>query len=93
MESSYFDAEAVNTACAFAETLTLTKSTKSRRPEPLVLLPHSKKLVANIFGWKRADASRLIRKVFASFGRKQAKTQTAAIIALIVFFLDPEPEQ
>jgi phage terminase large subunit-like protein len=92
-EGTWFDAEAVDAACAFAETLTLTKSTKSRRPEPLVLLPHSKKLVANIFGWKRPDASRLIRKVFASFGRKQAKTQTAAIIALIVFFLDPEPEQ
>lgn len=93
MDSPYFDAEAVAVACGFAETLTLTKSTKSRKPEKLELLPHSRKMIANTFGWKNPDGTRLIRKVFASFGRKQAKTQTAAVMCLIEFFLGLEPEQ
>ncbi|MEY4386412.1 MAG: hypothetical protein RLY20_1695, partial [Verrucomicrobiota bacterium] len=93
MDSTYFDAVTVQVAEGFAQTLTLTKSTKSERPEKLVLLPHSRKMIANTFGWKRADGRRLIRKVFASFGRKQAKTQTAAVMVLIEFFLGREQEQ
>jgi phage terminase large subunit-like protein len=90
---TWFDAEAVSVAEGFIATLTLTKSTRSGEPEPFKLLPHSRKLIANIVGWKREDGRRLIRKVFATMGRKQAKTQTAAALVLVEFFLNPEPKQ
>lgn len=89
----YFDAEAVAVAEGFISTLTLTKSTKSTQPEPFVLLPHSRKLIANLFGWKRANGLRQYRKAFFSLGRKQAKTQTAAAVVLCEFFLSSEPKQ
>lgn len=92
-QGPYFDAEAVACAEGFISTLTLTKSTRSGQPEPFVLLPHSRKLIANIFGWKRSNGLRLVRKVFATMGRKQAKTQTAAALVLCEFFLNPEPKQ
>ena len=92
-EGTWFDAEAVAVAEGFIATLTLTKSTRSGGPEPFKLLPHSRKLISNIVGWKRADGRRLIRKVFATMGRKQAKTQTAAALVLVEFFLNPEPKQ
>lgn len=90
---NYFDLDAVKLREGFIATLTLTKSTKSGQPEPFELLPHSRKLIANTFGWKRPDGTRLIRKVFATMGRKQAKTQTAAAMVLCEFFLNPEPQQ
>jgi phage terminase large subunit-like protein len=89
----WFDADAVKLAEGFISTLWLTKSTKSGQPEPFELLPHSRKLIANIIGWKRPDGRRMYRKAFASMGRKQAKTQTAAALVLCQFFLDPEPKQ
>lgn len=92
-QHSFFDAEAVAVAEALIGTLTLTKSTKSGGPEPFVLLPHTRKLIANVFGWKRADGSRQFRKVFQTLGRKQAKTQGAAAVAVCEFFLNPEPKQ
>jgi phage terminase large subunit-like protein len=92
-QHSYFDAEAVAVAELFISTLTLTKSTRSGAPEPFELLPHSRKLIANLFGWKRADGLRQYRKAFFTLGRKQAKTQTAAAVVLCEFFLNPEPKQ
>lgn len=92
-EGTWFDAEAVAVAEDFISTLTLTKSTRSGDPEPFVLLPHSRKLITNIVGWKRPDGRRQIRKVFATMGRKQAKTQTAAALVLVEFFLNQEPKQ
>ena len=92
-DQPYFDAEAVAVAEGFISTLTLTKSTRSGQPEPFVLLPHSRKLISNIIGWKRPDGRRLIRSAFATMGRKQAKTQTAAALVLCEFFLNPEPKQ
>lgn len=93
MESAYFDADAVATAVGFIETLTLTKSTRSMGPEPFELLPHSKKLIANLWGWKRADGTRQFRKALFTLGRKQGKTQTAAALVICEFFLNPEPKQ
>lgn len=93
MSGVYFDAEAVAIAEGFISTLTLTKSTKSGEPEPFELLPHSRKLIANVWGWKRADGRRQYRKAFFTLGRKQAKTQTAAALVLCEFFLNPEPKQ
>ncbi len=73
--------------------LTLTKATRSGGPEPFELLPHSRKLIANLLGWKRPDGRRLYRKAFASMGRKQAKTQTVAALVVAEFFLSQEKKQ
>lgn len=88
----YFDAGAVEMDLAFIESLTLTKSTKSGRPEPLRLLPPHRKLIANLLGWKRADGTRLYRRAYFSPARKNAKTQCAAALALDLLVMDPEPE-
>lgn len=89
----YFDAASVALDLAFAESLTLTECTKSDGPEPLRLLPPHKKLLANVLGWKRADGRRLIRRVYFSVARKNAKTQCAAILALILAVLYREKQQ
>ncbi|MCG3778039.1 MAG: hypothetical protein JW388_0745 [Nitrospira sp.] len=92
-ETPYFDYEAVAIAEGFIATLMLSKSTKSGEPEPFELLPHSRRLIANLIGWKRPDGRRMYRKAFASMGRKQAKTQTAAALVLCEFFLGREAKQ
>lgn len=93
MSGIYYDSSVLQIAEQFASTLLLTKCTQSGRPEPLELLPHSRKLVANLLGWKRQDGRRVHRKAYVSMARKNAKTQTLAFLALYQFFFDPEPEQ
>jgi phage terminase large subunit-like protein len=89
----WYDAELVRRICEFAECLTVSKSTKSGSTELIKLFPHTRKLIEGIYGWRRADGRRRVRKVFLSTGRKQAKTQSAAIIVMIEFFLGEELEQ
>jgi phage terminase large subunit-like protein len=93
MDGIYFDRSVIERARAFASVMQLTKCTASGLPEPLELLPHSLKLVANLLGWKKADGTRLYRKSYWSVARKNAKTQTLAFLALYLFFMDPEPGQ
>lgn len=88
----YFSPAHVQNACDFIESLTLTKATKSRKPEAFQLLQHSRRIVAGIYGWRKANGDRLVEKVFAAFGRKQAKTQTAAGIVAYEFFMGDEPQ-
>ena len=90
LDGVYFDAEEAQFHCDFIESLTLTKSTKSGRPEPFILLPSNKKLVVNIHGWRRADGTRLVRRVYYSVARKNAKTQNAAAIGLDMLVCDDE---
>jgi phage terminase large subunit-like protein len=90
LDGIYFDAEEAQFHCDFIESLTLTKSTKSGRPEPFRLLPANKKLVVNVHGWRRADGTRLVRRVYFSVARKNAKTQTAAALGLDMLVCDDE---
>jgi phage terminase large subunit-like protein len=90
---NWLDASAVQMAETLIGGLTLTKATRSGGPEPFELLPHSRKLIANLLGWKRPDGRRLYRKAFASMGRKQAKTQTVAALVVAEFFLSQEKKQ
>lgn len=89
----WYDNNAVALAEALIGGLTLTKSTRSGAPEPFELLPHSRKLIANLLGWKRSDGRRLYRKAYCSMGRKQAKTQTVAALVIAEFFLSTEDNQ
>jgi phage terminase large subunit-like protein len=87
---AYFDTSRAELAFQFAESMVLTKCTKSGGPERLQVLPHARKLLGNLYGWRRDDGNRLIRKVYFSFARKNAKTQYAAVIALIELILTKE---
>lgn len=87
---AYFDAGAVELDVAFIESLTLTKSTKSGRPEPFRLLPPHRKLVSNLMGWRRPDGTRLYRRCYFSVARKNAKTQVSAAMGLDLLVLDDE---
>lgn len=90
LDGIYFDAEAVALDFAFIESLTLTKSTKSGRPEPFRLLKPHKRLAANLLGWKRIDGTRLYRRCYFSVARKNAKTQISAALGLDLLVLDGE---
>ncbi len=90
MDGIYFDAKTVAIDFAFIETLTLSKSTLSGKPEPFVLLPPHRKLIGNLLGWKRADESRLYRRAYFSVARKNAKTQIAAALGLDLLVMDDE---
>lgn len=82
MDGIQFDKSAVQARLDFMECLTLTKSTKSGRPEQMRVLPQWRKFTANIYGWRRADGRRLYKKGFCSMARKQAKTQYIAAVGL-----------
>jgi phage terminase large subunit-like protein len=85
----YFDASSVAIDFAVVESMTLTKCTRSGRPEPFRLLQFQRKLIGNLLGWRRADGSRLYRRAFFSTARKNSKSQCAAALALLLL-LDPE---
>lgn len=90
---AYFDADKAAEAVNFIEALTLTKCTLSGDPEPFILLPHWRSPTEQIYGWRRPDGSRVVRKVFATCGRKQTKTQWAAGVATYEFFMGDQARQ
>ena len=90
IEGVYFDAGSVDLDISFIESLTLTKSTKSGRPELFVLLPPHRRMVGNLMGWKRPDGTRLYRRCYCTFARKNAKTQISAALGLDLLVLDDE---
>jgi len=58
---------------------------------PLELLPWQKKLVRNMFGWKRReDGTRKYRQVYIEVPRKNGKSTMCAGIALYMLFADGE---
>lgn len=90
IDGVYFDSGAIALDTAFIESFTLTKSTKSGRPEPFRLLPPHRKMVCNLLGWKRPDGTRLYRRCYCSFARKNAKTQISAALGIDLLVLDDE---
>lgn len=57
------------------------------------LEPWQQAVVANLFGWKRADGSRRYRESLIFVPRKNGKTPLVAGIGLYVLFCDPEVGQ
>lgn len=90
IDEVYFDARDVGEHFTFIESMTLTKSTKSGKPEPFRLLKHAKKFIGNLLGWKRADGTRLYRTGFLTMARKNTKTQTVAGLGLDLLVMDSE---
>lgn len=56
-----------------------------------VLKPWQSHIVRCIFGWKRADGTRLYRTVYIEVGRKNGKTTLCAALALYLTIADGEP--
>lgn len=83
--SAYFDQSAVDRVLQFVRLLTLTKCTQSGQPEPFEPLPWFQRLIANVYGWRREDGTRMIRRSFVSMARKNAKTQCIGALGLVEF--------
>jgi phage terminase large subunit-like protein len=58
--------------------------------KPFVLSPWQERIVRTVFGWKRADETRLIRQLYLEVPRKNGKTEFAAGLSLLVMLADGE---
>ena len=90
MSEYWFDRRAADVAVAFFERL-LVHVKGEWAGQPFALLPWQKKIVRDIFGWKRADGTRRYRTVYIEVPRKNGKSNLAAGLALYMLFLDDEP--
>lgn len=87
----YFDEEYIGTAKEFLRTMFFTKSTRSGKREPLTFVPHIEHAFDNLLGVRRvSDGLRRFGNGLLFWGRKSAKTQAAAMIALVGLFLPTE---
>lgn len=57
-----------------------------------LLQPWQKFIMANIFGWKRANGFRRFRTAYISVGRGNGKSPMAALILMALFFIEEFPE-
>ena len=86
----HFDAAAADRAADFfPEMLRHVKGEWSGRP--LVLQPWERDIIRAIFGWKREDGLRRIRRVYIEIGKKNGKSTLAAGIGALLTFADNEP--
>lgn len=86
---AWFDHKAADAACAFfAQHLRLTLAEWAG--QPFVLPDWQRAIVRAVFGWKRADGTRLIRTVYIEVPRKNGKTELAAGLALLILLGDAE---
>jgi phage terminase large subunit-like protein len=59
--------------------------------QPFHLAAWQRRLVCNLFGWRRADGTRRFRHLWLEAPRKSGKTSFAAALGLYMLFVDPEP--
>lgn len=87
----YFDVQAADRVCRFFEQV--LRHTQGRHAgRPFVLQPWQRKLLRQLFGWKRkSDGARRYRRVFIEIPRKQGKSTLASGIALYLLAADGEP--
>ena len=86
----YFDEETVDKYIRFVNKM--KHSTGIFAKQPFILLPWQSFAFANIYGWKwKSNGYRVTKKVFMFMSRKNAKTSTAAALALIGALIDNEP--
>ncbi len=88
-DGDWFDEKAARRACDFfAECLRHEKGEWSRKA--FELRPWQKAIIANLFGWKRADGTRRFRQAYIEIPRKNGKSQLIAGIGLYMLFCDGE---
>lgn len=87
---AWWDEEAAQRACDFFPVmLRHTEAEWAGRPFHLQAWQRDE-IIRPVFGWKRADGTRLIRIVWLEVPRKNGKTELAAGIALLMMFVDQE---
>jgi phage terminase large subunit-like protein len=59
--------------------------------KPMLLEPWQKLILAETFGWKRADGFRVYRTLWLELGRKNGKSALAAALGLYLLVADGEP--
>lgn len=59
--------------------------------QPFILSDWQVFILANLFGWKRADGSRRFREAYIEVGRKNGKTTFMAGVGLYLLLADDEP--
>ena len=85
---SWFDEGAAARAVRFIECLKHTKGKWAGRP--FVLLAWQRKIVRDVFGWKRANGKRLYRFVYIEIPKKNGKSEFLAAVLLYMTFADGE---
>jgi len=90
MSEYQFDERAASVAVAFFEQL-LHHSKGEWAGQPFSLQSWQRKLVRDVFGWKREDGSRRYRKIYIEVPRKNGKSVMSAGIGLYLLFADGEP--
>lgn len=86
----WFDKEAAQRAVLFFEKY--LKHVKGKWAGcSFELLPWQRKIIEDIFGWKRSDGLRRYRTAYIEVPRKSGKSSLAAGIALYLLFADGEP--
>jgi phage terminase large subunit-like protein len=88
-EGAYFDERAANRAVKWIESS--LRHFKGRwAGQPFYLMPWQARLVRELFGWRRADGTRLYRTCYVEAPRKSGKSSLASAVALLLAFGDGE---
>jgi phage terminase large subunit-like protein len=87
---AYFDEEAANHAVDWIESRIVFYEGPFAG-HPFKMQHWQRRIVREVFGWKRADGTRLIRMVYIEVPRKNGKSTFAAALALYLAYADGEP--
>lgn len=87
---SWYDHTAADKAVKFF-TIYLRHTEGEWLGRPFFLSPWQEEIVRTIFGWKRADGTRLVRQVYIEVPRGNGKTEFAAGLTILVMAGDGEP--
>lgn len=89
-DGCYFLIERANNIIRFIERV-ITHVKGQLAGKPLKLQLWQKAVVANLFGWLRADGTRRYRSVFLFLPRKNGKSTLSAAMVVVVLITDNEP--
>jgi phage terminase large subunit-like protein len=89
-DGAYFDEAAADHACEFIETRIFFYEGPFAG-HPFKMQHWQRRIVRELFGWKRADGSRLYRTAYIEVPRKNGKSTFSAAIALYLAYADGEP--
>jgi phage terminase large subunit-like protein len=88
MADAWYDQAAADKACLFFEKLVHIKGPKGG--QPFTLEPWQQVIVRRLFGWKRADGTRVYRFLYLEVPRGNGKSAFCAGLALYMLFCDKE---
>lgn len=86
----HYDAKAANGYVRFFE-LCLKHTKGEWSGQPFKLPAWQKKIIADVFGWKREDGTRRYRTVYIEVPRKNGKSTLCGGLGLLLTFADQEP--